>query len=153
MWSGAEPKARMTKDPNAKSAVEELIADVEAYMDEWFHASPAFGLLQGVRWRPLTDAYATDDAYHITLAIPGMKTEEISVQLEQGIVRVRGVRREPDCEKRHYFKMEIPVGSFERRIRVPASVRPEDLSVSYADGLLHIRLLRKAPVEVPIDAR
>lgn len=143
----------MKDDPKAKSAIEDLIADVEAYVGEWFHAGPAFGLLHGVRWRPLTDAYATDDAYHITLAVPGMKTEEINVQLEQGIVRVRGVRREPSCEKRHYFKMEIPVGSFERRIRVPASVRPEDLSVSYADGLLRIRLPRKAPVEVPIEAR
>ncbi len=143
----------MKDEPKPKSVVEELIADVEAYVEEWFHASPAFGLLQGVRWRPPTDAYATDDAYHITLAVPGVKTEEISVQLEQGVVRVRGVRREPCCEKRHYFKMEIPVGSFERRIRVPASVRPEDLSVSYTDGLLHIRLPRKAPVEVPVEAR
>lgn len=143
----------MKDDPNAKSAIEELIADVEAYMDEWFRAGPAFGLLHGVRWRPQTDAYATEDAYHITLAVPGMKTEEINVHLESGILSIRGVRRQPSCEKRHYFKMEIPVGSFERRIRVPASIRPEDLAVTYADGLLHIRLPRKAPVDVPIEAR
>ncbi|MGH7570552.1 MAG: Hsp20/alpha crystallin family protein [Gemmatimonadota bacterium] len=143
----------MKEEPKAKTIVEELIADVEAYIDDWFHPNPAFGLLRGVRWRPSTDAYETDRAYHITMAIPGMKTEEIGVQLEPGVVCVQGVRREPCCEKRHYFKMEIPVGSFERRIRVPASIRPEDISVSYADGLLHIRLPKKAPVEVPIESR
>lgn len=137
----------MKEDVKPKTTVEVLISDVEAYIDEWFHPNPAFGLLRGVRWRPPTDAYETDRAYHITMAIPGMKTEEIGIQFEPGVVRVQGVRREPSCERRHYFKMEIPVGSFERRIRVPASIRPEDISVSYADGLLHIRLPKKAPVE------
>lgn len=143
----------MKEEPAAKTAVEEFIADVEAYMDEWFHAGTAFGLLKGVRWQPLTDAYATENAYHIKMAIPGLKAEEINVQLEHGVVKVRGVRREPDCERRHYYKMEIPVGSFERRIRVPASIRLEDLSISYADGILHVRLPRKAPVEGPIETR
>ena len=143
----------MKEDSGTKSTVEDLIADVEAYIDDWFQANPVFGLLQGVRWRPPTDAYATDREYHITMAIPGMTTDEISVQLEQGVVHVQGVRREESCEKRHYYKMEIPVGSFERRIRVPASIRPEDVSVSYTDGLLHIRLPRKVTVDVPIEAR
>jgi HSP20 family protein len=143
----------MKEEPETKTAVEEFIADVEAYIDDWFHANPAFGFLQGVRWRPATDAYATESEYHITMAIPGMKPEEISVQLEKGVVRVRGVRREPSCKKRHYFKMEIPVGSFERRIRVPASIQPDEINVNYTDGLLHIRLPRKAPVDVPIEAR
>lgn len=153
--SGAGPtrSGKMKEDPKPKSAVEELIADVEAYIEDWFHAGTAFGLVKGVRWRPPTDAYATEDTYHIKMAIPGLKAEEISVRLEHGIVRVRGVRREPDCQRRHYYKMEIPVGFFERRIRVPASIRPEDLSVSYDDGILHIRLPRKAPVDVPIEAR
>ena len=141
------------KEESSKSAVEELIADVEAYIDEWFHANPSFGLLRGVRWRPLTDAYETDTEYRITMSIPGMKTEEIRVHLAQGFVRVSGVRREPCSDKRRYFKMEIPAGAFERRIRVPDSVRADGISVAYADGLLQIRLPKTLPVEVPIETR
>lgn len=141
------------KEESSKSAVEELIADMEAYIDEWFHANPAFGLLRGVRWRPLTDAYETETEYRITMSIPGMKTEEIRVHLEQGFVRVSGVRREPCSDRRRYFKMEIPAGAFERRIRVPETIRVEDISVAYADGLLQIRLPKEGPAEVPIDPR
>ena len=141
------------KEESSKSAVEELIADVEAYIDEWFHANPAFGLLRGVRWRPLTDAFETENEYRITMSIPGMKSEEISVHLEQGYVKVSGVRREPCSNKRRYFKMEIPAGPFERRIRVPDSVRADGIAVGYTDGLLQIRLPKTLPVEVSIEAR
>ncbi|HET9581396.1 MAG TPA: Hsp20/alpha crystallin family protein [Gemmatimonadota bacterium] len=139
------------KEESSKSAVEELIADVEAYIDEWFHGNPAFGLLRGVRWRPLTDAYETENEYRIRMSIPGMKTEDIRVVLEQGYVRVSGVRRERCSDKRRYFKMEIPAGAFERRIRVPDSVRAEEISVEYADGLLQIRLPKTAPLDVSIE--
>ena len=49
--------------------------------------------------------------------------------------------------------MEIPAGAFERRIRVPDSVRADDISVGYTDGLLQIRLPKTLPVEVPVEAR
>jgi HSP20 family protein len=141
------------KEESSKSAVEELIADMESYIDEWFHANPAFGLLRGVRWRPLTDAYETDSEYRITMSIPGMKSEEIRVHLEKGYVRVSGVRREPCSDRRRYFKMEIPAGAFERRIRVPDSVRAAEITVGYTDGLLQIRLPKTSPVEVAIEPR
>jgi HSP20 family molecular chaperone IbpA len=49
--------------------------------------------------------------------------------------------------------MEIPAGAFERRIRVPDTVRADEIAVGYADGLLQIRLPKTLPVEVPIEAR
>ena len=141
------------KEESSRSAVEELIADMESYIDEWFHANPAFGLLRGVRWRPLTDAYETETEYRIMMSIPGMKSEEIQVRVEQGYVRVSGVRREPCSDRRRYLKMEIPAGAFERRIRIPDSIRADDISVGYADGLLQIRLPKRQPAEVPIEPR
>ena len=76
-----------------------------------------------------------------------------SGQRDRALAGFRGVRREPCSDRRRYFKMEIPAGAFERRIRVPETIRVEDISVAYADGLLQIRLPKEGPAEVPIDPR
>ena len=134
-----------------RNAVEELVADVEAYIDDWFQAKLPFTFQGGVRWAPATDVFETEGDYRVTMAIPGMSADDIHVQLERSVLRVTGVRREPCRDPRRYFKMEIPVGPFERRIRLPRSIRADEIIVRYEGGLLEIVVPKTTPVDVPID--
>lgn len=143
----------MSEKTREKSPVEELLADIDTYIQDWFQAKLPFAFEGGVRWAPPTDVYETADALHVTLAVPGIRVEDISVQFERDVLHVRGVRREPCGDVRRYQKMEIPAGPFARRLRVARSVDAAAIEVSYDEGMLRITLpkARGNRVEVPID--
>lgn len=136
-----------------KNPVEELLADVEAYIGDWFQTKLPFSFRGGLAWTPATDVYETEGEYRVTMAVPGMRVEDFSVQFDRDILRVRGIRHEPCSDKRHYHKMEIPVGPFERSVRLSCPVRVEDIAVTYRDGLLGIALpkTRSERIDVSID--
>jgi len=143
----------MSDKTHEKTPVEELLADIDSYIHDWFQAKLPFTFHGGVRWTPPTDVFETEDAVHITMAIPGILAEDLSVRLEREILLVRGVRRERCGDARHYQKMEIPTGPFSRRLRLARPVRADDIEVSYDDGMLRITLpkARGSRVDVPID--
>jgi HSP20 family protein len=143
----------VTDESHDRTSVEEFLADVEAYIDEWFRAKLPFSFAEGVRWTPPTDVYETETDIRVTMAVPGIRIEDLAVQFDHGILTIRGERREPCTDRRRYHTMEIPVGSFGRRIRISRPVDPDAIKVTYTDGLLRITLskVRADRLEVPID--
>jgi len=137
-----------------KTPVEDLLDDVESYIEDWFQAKLPFSFSGRVRWTPPTDVYETEDEFAITLAVPGIEPADVRVELDVDTLVVRGVRREACGERRRYHKMEIPVGPFERRIRLGRALRAGDVRVRYDGGLLRI-VVPKSPAaaarEIPID--
>jgi HSP20 family protein len=142
----------MKDESSNRTSVEEFLADVEGYIDDWFRAKLPFSFARG-RWTPPTDVYETETHFRVTIAVPGIRVEDLSVEFEHGILTVRGERREPCNERRRYYTMEIPVGSFGRRIRVSRPIDPKGIKVSYGDGLIRITLpkARGERLDVPID--
>lgn len=143
----------MSEETQSKTSVEELLADVEAYIEDWFQAKLPFTFRGGLRWTPPTDVYETVDEYRVTMAVPGLRPDDLEVQFENDTLRVRGVRSEPCTDRRRYHKMEIPVGPFERRVRLPLPVRIDEIRVNYENGLLRISLPKRATggIDVAID--
>lgn len=141
----------MTKESRDRTSVEEFLADVESYIDDWFRAKVPFAF--GGGWNPPTDVYETEDAITVTMAVPGIRVEHIDVHFDRGTLTVRGVRREACSDRRRYHSMEIPVGSFGRRVRILLQIDEEGIKVTYADGLLRIVLpkVRSERVDVPIE--
>lgn len=143
----------MSDKTREKTPVEELLADIDSYIHDWFQAKLPFTFQGGVRWTPPTDVYETEDAVHITMAIPGIQAQDMSVHFEHDTLLVRGVRHPEHCDdSRHYHKMEIPAGAFSRRLRIARPVDADGIEVSYADGMLRVTLPKAggARVDVPI---
>lgn len=142
----------MTDKTRDKTPVEELLADIDSYIHDWFHAKLPFAFQSGARWTPATDVFETENALTVTMAVPGIRAEDLSVRFDQGILHVRGIRREGCADGRRYLKMEIPAGPFSRRLRVGRPVDADEIEVSYRDGMLRVTLpkLRPARMDVPI---
>ena len=71
-------------------------------------------------WEPPVDVFEGKDEILIVVALPGVPEERIDVTVDKGALVVRGERRIPltgNCCTVH--RLEIPHGSFERRIRLP----------------------------------
>jgi len=94
-------------------------------------------------WRPATDAYETEDGFVVQMDLAGLDPAGIEVALDGDTLVVRGVRRDiAPPGKKHYFKMEISVGPFERRIQVPFEVDPQTATAGYRNGFLFVTLRR-----------
>ena len=79
------------------------------------------------------------DNYYVEMDLPGIKKEEVKIEVEENTLRVQGERREkrkPEGTKRHYS--EVFYGSFVREFTLPISVEKEAIKARYEEGVLFI---------------
>ena len=96
-------------------------------------------------WRPLTDVYETETEYVIRMEIAGVDPADFSVTLGNRVFTIKGVRRDPSPSgRRHFHKMEISVGPFERNVEIPPNIRVSSVEAHYEMGYLLIRIMKGA---------
>src|SRR6058998_786336 len=79
----------------------------------------------------------------VYMDIAGMRSEDFTVQYVDGVLIIAGERAARRHEgKPHYHAMEVQVGPFERRFRLPVPVDPESIRASYEHGFLEVRLTK-----------
>ncbi len=104
--------------------------------DQSAHEFPHWSLLPAETWE-------TALSIVIRLEIPGMKEEDLSVDIHGNILRIRGEKRSGVArEGRLYHLKERAYGHFERSISLPHEVDPDQAEVSYRGGVLTV-ILRK----------
>ena len=92
-------------------------------------------------WKPLVDMYETDEEVVITIDIAGISTNDLRLLLHGNILIIRGIRRELERSgKRHFHKMEIDFGPFERRIELPVKIDADRVIKKYSQGFYEVRL-------------
>jgi HSP20 family protein len=96
-------------------------------------------------WEPPVDIYETEDALVVAVELPGVSKEEVSVELHEHTLRLSGERkREPAVKEGHYQREEGRFGSFQRAFRLPATVDEAQVQATYKDGVLALRLPKRA---------
>ena len=119
--------------------------ELEVYFNEMAHGRPV-GFVASAKWRPRCDVYETDDALYVHVDIAGMAAGDFQVEVAEGILMISGERKQqPGDGKRHYHSMEVQVGPFERRLRLPVPVDPRSMRATYDGGFLEV-FLAKLPV-------
>lgn len=94
-------------------------------------------------FRPAVDIHESPEAYALTIEVPGVKEEDLHVELENGVLTVRGERKfEKTTENKEsgYRHVERAYGSFARRFSVPDAVKADAVEAKLDAGLLHVRL-------------
>ena len=142
--AGSGPGGRPSR--GSGSFTVHLAEELEVYFNEVAHGRPV-GFVASPKWKPRTDVYETDDELIVHMDIAGMQADDFSVELDEGILRISGERttRQPAGGKRHYHSMEVQIGPFERRFRLPVVVDPASIRATYEHGFLEIRLAKQPP--------
>lgn len=108
-------------------------------------------------FQPRSDAAAADGAYTISLELPGVTQDDIHVELHDGVLSVRGEKREEKTEEREgYFFSERQYGRFQRTFRLPADASAEGVAAEFKDGVLKIsvpKLQASAPGAQRIEVK
>lgn len=118
-----------------------LADELEVYFNEVAHGRPV-GFAASPKWRPRADVYESEDELVVQMDIAGMDAGAFRVELAAGVLTIAGERSSPGTGKRHYHAMEVQIGPFERRLRLPVPVDAGSLRANYEQGLLEVRLRR-----------
>lgn len=103
---------------------------------------------EGGAWSPAIDLVDSDDALVLRVDVPGIKPEEIKIELEGDILTISGEHEEATEEKdERYVRRERRYGSFSRAMRVPAGIDPEKIEASCHDGVLEVKVPKPAEAE------
>ena len=86
---------------------------------------------------PAAEMSETPEAVHLKLEVPGMKPDDLDVQVSADSVSIRGERRdETQTEEKGMTRTEFRYGSFERVIPLPVRVENTQATAEYKDGIL-----------------
>ena len=93
-------------------------------------------------WEPPVNVVETDESLWVISALPGVAADRVDVRLDGRELVIAGERPLPKCCDDGELKIwEIPLGRFERRLRLAGSDNPLSVGgISLQDGLLIIEL-------------
>jgi len=78
-------------------------------------------------------------AYHIEVDLPGVKKEDINIQVEDNILIVSGERKvKKEIKEENYYKIESSFGSFSRSFSLPEEIDIENIHAENEDGVLEV---------------
>jgi HSP20 family protein len=90
---------------------------------------------------PRTDIVETETGFEIEVQLPGIKKEDINVNIENNVLSISGERKFDDKQEgRKYHRVESRFGAFNRSVQLPDIVDPESVKAGYKDGILSISI-------------
>jgi HSP20 family protein len=140
--------SRSARDPFA------LLRQMTSELDRAFEDWPTFrwptpGVVtspEPVAWSPKIDVFERGNRLVTRVDLPGMKREDVSVEVTDGHLALSGERkRETEEKKDNFYRSEREYGSFYRAVPLPDGVKLEDVKATFSEGVLE--------VSVPLPAR
>lgn len=99
-------------------------------------------------WSPALDLVESNGSLVFRADVPGIKPEEIKIELEDDVLTISGEHEETKEQKdEHYVRRERRYGSFSRSMRVPSGIDSDTIEASCHDGVLEVKVPKPAEAE------
>jgi len=133
--------------PQSSSKPHSMLTPFRALRDEF---DDLFNRLSadwdGKKWltseiKPACDLSETADAFQIRMDVPGIKPDDITVQVTGDSVQISGERKEEKEEKgKTFHRLERRSGTFSQMLRLPSAVNEEKVQAEFSEGVLTVTL-------------
>jgi HSP20 family protein len=129
-----------------------LLRQMTSELDRAFDTPPWPAFFEGGKpeavWTPLIDVFEKDNRLITTVDLPGMKKEEVKVEVIDGTLVISGERkREYQEKKEQFYRREREYGTFYRVVPLYEGMTFEDIKATFAEGVLEVSLPLPVPVE------
>jgi HSP20 family protein len=96
---------------------------------------------------PAADVLVGQEDVRVYMDVPGLRAGDLEIELEQDTLTIRGERPYPydDAEQGVWRRIERSFGRFERALRVPVGLDPDQVHAALADGVLTLTIPRPQP--------
>ena len=91
---------------------------------------------------PLVDVHETKDEYLVKVDLPGVKADDVNVEVNENVLSIAGSRVAEDTGQAQI--VERPYGSFVRTLTLPRDVDSDSIEAGYHDGVLELRIPKPA---------
>ena len=113
--------------------------DFPKWMAEVFARKP--GMLGRNGNLPEANMVETDKAIEVTVELPGMKPEEVKLEIRDGTLLITGEKKEEREEKgKTFHRVERRAGMFRRAFALPVEVIEEKVDAKFVEGVLEFAL-------------
>ncbi len=90
---------------------------------------------------PQVDIEEREEAYALSVELPGMKKDDIQISFHDGVLKVSGEKKDSrNDENANYHLTERRYGKFERAFRIHSDVNVDNIEAGFNDGILQITL-------------
>lgn len=104
-------------------------------------AAPLAELAESADWSPAVELSEDKNNFVVTAELPGLKKEDIDVNLLEGTLTISGERKqERNVDEGNVHRSERYFGRFQRSITLPSEVAADAVKADYKDGLLVVTL-------------
>jgi HSP20 family protein len=122
-------------------------------MERWWGARP-FSFFPGpllrpfrgfgrerTMWAPRMDVYEKDNSIFVKVELPGLKKEDVTIEMEGDALIIRGESKaESEVKEEDYYRLERTYGSFYRRLPLPTGVSRDQVEANLKDGVLEVHI-------------
>lgn len=121
------------------------VPELDAEGIRWYPTSRhRADLAESLGWSPTVDFSENDDSYVLTAELPGVDVENVYVEVEDGVLVLKGEKKEEHREHTKEFRLyEREYGAFERRFSLPRSADPDGASARFDNGILTVDLPKR----------
>lgn len=128
---------------------------INRMFDEAFGKGKDMGDLGIGAWQPSVDIYETDSGIVIEAELPGVKQDDIHIEVENHILSLKGERKENnEVKEDNYYRRERVVGRFHRAFTLPVDCNHDAIKASFNNGVLRLEIPKpeeKKPKKVAIQ--
>jgi HSP20 family protein len=134
------------------------LLDFEMEFPKWMTEvlSPEMGLGTNGKFLPEANLIETEKAVEVTVELPGMKPEEVKVEIKGEQLWITGEKKEEKEEKgKTFHRVERRAGMFRRIFALPVEVEEEKVAAKFTDGVLKVTLPKAekvAPKQIEVKA-
>lgn len=116
---------------------------MQRLMDRFWLAGPRLGFsdaeLTSEGAMPAVDIFEKDGNVVVKAALPGVKPEEIDVNVSDGVLYIRAeTKAEEDVHEKDYHRKEYRYGKYARSFRLPDNLDASKASAKYENGMLRL---------------
>lgn len=107
--------------------------------DPWTFKFPVLPTETATAFAPKVDVFEKDNRLVTRVDLPGVKKEDVSVEVSDGLLTLTGERKtETEEKKDNVYRSECQYGSFYRSVPLPEGVKPEDVKATFVNGVLEV---------------
>lgn len=133
------------------SDIGRLFREVDSIFSQ-FGAAPLWGVGAAAATAPAMDVSETAEAFTVRADVPGLKSSDVKLTLENNTLCIAGERPEIGSDaKVSWYRAERPRGAFRRCLTLPSTIDKAKVSAQHADGTLTITLPKHTPAAPTVN--
>ena len=137
-WAERLPRPFMRLEREFENLMERFLGPEEGRVMVWGGFAPTLNVAE------------SEEGFEVTVELPGMKAEEVQVEMKNGDLWISGEKKEEKEEKKKdYYVSERRFGSFQRSFQLPDGIDEEKIEANFKNGVLTVALPKSPAAQKP----